>query len=379
MKPIDLLGGMSAQTFLRDYWHKQPLLIRGALQDVGELADFAVLSDLACQEDVESRLIEYRNGQWKLERGPFRPSRFKRLPASDWTILVQNVNHHLPHIADILWRFDFIPYARLDDLMISYAPPGGTVGPHFDSYDVFLLQVGGRKRWQISTQQDERFIEDAPIKVLQDFQPEQEFILEHGDMLYLPPRCAHHGVALEPGMTYSIGFRAPTAQELTTEFLVYLQDRICMEGRYADPDLLRQQDPARIGEEMVQQVGRILREIRWDDSAVADFLGHYLTEPKPHVFYDAPEEELDEDEFVELVQQHGVMLDLKSQILYYNDMLYCNGSVLECEPKDLAAWQHFANARKLPASELTDTMLPTLYEGYLTGWWHPLPMAGGLG
>jgi len=371
MKPIDLLGGMTAETFLRDYWHKQPLLIRGALKDVGAPADFAVLSELACQEDVESRLIEYRNGQWKLERGPFRPSRFKRLPASDWTLLVQNMNHHLPHIADILWRFDFIPYARLDDLMISYAPPGGTVGPHFDSYDVFLLQVGGRKRWQISTQQDERFIEDAPIKVLQDFQPEQEFILEHGDMLYLPPKCAHHGVALEPGMTYSIGFRAPTAQELATEFLVYLQDRVCMEGRYADPELQTQTDPARISGEMVHQVGRMLSEIRWNEDTVADFLGHYLTEPKPHVFYDTPDEEMDEDEFAAIVQQEGVVLDLKSQILYCNDMLYCNGEALSVSADDVAAWQQLANRRRLSPSQLSPTMMPLLLEGYHAGWWQP--------
>ncbi|MEQ6292068.1 cupin domain-containing protein [Vogesella sp. GCM10023246] len=376
MKPIDLLGGMSAATFLQDYWHKKPLLIRGALKDVGELVGFEVLSELATQEEVESRLIEFRNGQWKLERGPFRPSRFKRLPQSDWTILVQNVNHHLPHVADILWRFNFIPYARLDDLMISYAPPGGTVGPHFDSYDVFLLQVGGRKRWQISTQQDESFIEDAPIKVLRDFQPEEEFILEHGDMLYLPPRCAHHGVALEPGMTYSIGFRAPSAQELATEFLVYLQDRICMDGRYADPQLTTQTDPARIDDSMVAQVGRMLREIRWDEATVTDFLGHYLTEPKPHVFYDAPDDELEEQEFAEAVQQHGIVLDLKSQILYANEMLYCNGSVLECEPADLTAWQQLANDRQLAGTGITDTMLPTLYEGYLTGWWYPLVEAG---
>ncbi|WP_024301556.1 cupin domain-containing protein [Pseudogulbenkiania sp. MAI-1] len=371
MTPLSLLGGITPEHFLQEYWHKKPLLIRGAIKDVGPHVGFDWLAELATQDDVESRLIEFNKGQWKLERGPFRPSRFKRLPASDWTILVQNVNHHLPHIDELLWRFNFIPYARLDDLMISYAPPGGTVGPHFDSYDVFLLQVGGQKRWQISAQKDEAFIEDAPIKVLQHFEAEQEFVLEHGDMLYLPPRYAHYGVALEPGMTYSIGFRAPSVQELATQFLVYLQDRVCFDGRYADPDLRSQpSDPAAIGDAMITQVEGMLQRIQWDHATVGDFLGHYLTEPKPHVFYDAPDDPLEPDEFARQVATAGVMLDAKSQILYRGEMLYCNGERLEVDAADVSLWQQFANARKLAGQAFSDTMTEVLYEGYLSGYWH---------
>lgn len=370
MNTTTLLGGMSPEQFLAEYWHKKPLLIRGALTEVGPLADFSVLSQLATREDAESRLIECRDGRWSLERGPFRPARFRRLPETDWTLLVQGVNQHLPHIDELLWRFNFIPYARLDDLMISYAPPGGTVGPHFDAYDVFLLQVGGRKRWQISTQHDDDFIEDAPIRVLKDFRCEQEFVLEHGDMLYLPPKCAHHGVALDPGMTYSIGFRAPPAQELATQFLVHLQDRLCVEGVYADPDLTLQQDPARIGDDMVEQVSRLLEQIRWDKAAVGDFLGHYLTEPKAHVFYEAPEEELDEDEFEIEAAEHGLELDRKSQILFCGDSFYCNGEKLEVEEGDFEAWRAFANARRITGAALGPGMQECLYEGYLAGYWH---------
>lgn len=375
MKAIDLLGGMTAETFLQDYWHKKPLLIRGALKDVGAPVDFAWLAELSRSEDVESRLIEYKNGKWLAERGPFRAGRLRRLPESDWTILVQNVNHHLPHIADILWRFDFMPYARLDDLMISYAPPGGTVGPHFDSYDVFLLQVGGQKRWQISSQQEDAFIEDAPIKVLRDFQAEETFVLEHGDMLYLPPRYAHYGVATEPGMTYSIGFRAPSAQELATEFLVYLQDRICVPGRYADADLKPHAGAAAISPEMVDQVSAMLAQISWDRGTVTDFLGHYLTEPKPHVFYEGPEDELDDDDFAAAARDAGVVLDLKTLILYSDDMLYCNGEPLQVDAGDVAAWQQLANTRQLPGDAVSDTMIPLLLEGYLGGWWQPRPQA----
>ena len=373
MKPMTLLGGLTPEAFLQEYWQKKPLLIRGALTDVGPHVDFKCLSELAMQEDVESRLIENRNGRWHLERGPFRPARFRKLGETDWTILVQNVNHHLPHIDKILWQFDFIPFARLDDLMISYAPPGGTVGPHFDSYDVFLLQVGGKKRWQISSQADDDFIPDAPIRVLQDFRVEEEFVLEHGDMLYLPPKCAHYGVALEPGMTYSIGFRAAPAQELATQFLVYLQDHICLDGRYADPELKRQPDPARISEEMVDKVSQMLSQIVWDKNTVSDFLGHYLTEPKPHVFYDSPDEELDEDEFASEISLHGVELDRKSLILFHQEMFYCNGEVLEIEPADVAVWQQFANQRHLSAVDIRPSLLGVLYEGYLAGYWHLSP------
>ncbi|AUH49951.1 cupin [Chromobacterium sp. ATCC 53434] len=370
MNTTTLLGGMSPEQFLAEYWHKKPLLIRGALTDVGPHVDFSMLSELAQRDDAESRLIEYKKERWHLERGPFRASRFRRLADTDWTLLVQGVNHLLPHIDDILWRFDFIPYARLDDLMISYAPPGGTVGPHFDAYDVFLLQVGGQKRWQISSQSDADFIEDAPIRVLKDFRMEQEFVLEHGDMLYLPPRCAHYGVALEPGMTYSIGFRAPPAQELATQFLVYLQDRVCVDGVYADPELKRPADPARIGDEMVAQVSRLLSQIRWDEGTVRDFLGHYLTEPKAHVFYDAPEEELDEDEFAEAVADGGLVLDRKSQILFCGDGVYCNGEKLDAAPGDQAAWRDFGNRRRLFAGDYSAAMLSSLYDGYLSGYWH---------
>jgi 50S ribosomal protein L16 3-hydroxylase len=286
-------------------------------------------------------------------------------------LLVQNVNHHLPHVADILWRFNFIPYARIDDLMISYAPPGGTVGPHFDSYDVFLLQVGGRKSWKIAAQDDVTLVEGAPLKILKHFKEEQEFILEHGDMLYLPPRYAHYGVALEPGMTYSIGFRAPSAQELATQFLVYLQDRIQLEGQYADPNLSWQAEPARIGEPMIEQVIATLAQIRWDREQVADFLGHYLTEPKAHVFFESDDELLDEDTFAEIVRSNGVILDLKSLILYVDGMLYCNGEKLEVKNEDLKLWQLLANNRSLLGSSIALTMLNLLYEGYQIGYWHP--------
>ncbi|WP_027405045.1 cupin domain-containing protein [Aquaspirillum serpens] len=369
---IPLLGGLTAEAFLAEYWQKKPLLIRQAVQHLDPIIDFSVLKQLAVRDDVESRLVEYRADRWHLEKGPFRPSRFQRLPETDWTLLVQSVNHHLPHIADLLWRFDFIPYARLDDLMISYAPPGGTVGPHFDSYDVFLLQVGGKKRWQISAQSEAELglVDDAPLKILKSFVADQTWELEEGDMLYLPPKYAHYGVALEPGMTYSIGFRAPSAQELANQFLVHLQDHLCLEGHYADPDLSWQANPAEISPAMVGQIAQMLAKIEWDHHTIGDFLGRYLTEPKAHVFYDPPEDPLDEDAFLACWQTgNALVLDLKTQLLSYQNSFYVNGEKLEVPNKDIVWWTDFAAKRRANYADLSIETVNLLYDAYLCGYW----------
>lgn len=366
-----LLGAISPEEFLRDYWQKKPLLIRQAWTDFPELIDYARLAELASRDDVESRLIEYKNQRWSMENGPFTPSRLKRLGETDWTILVQNMNHLVPHISDLLFRFNFLPYTRLDDMMISYAPPGGTVGPHYDSYDVFLLQVGGQKRWQISSDDASGFIEDAPIRVLKDFNPEQEWVLEHGDMLYLPPKYAHYGVALEPGMTYSIGFRAPKTQEIAGKFLEYLQDELCLEGMYADPDATVTNVPAKIDAQFISRISEMLQKITWDEKNVTEFIGRYFSEPKPHVFFDQTDDLLDFDDFAAAAVEQGVVLDLKSQMLYTDDCLYMNGEVMECGPESIVALQRLANTRKLAADHYDEHLLETLFTYYEYGYLAP--------
>ncbi|SMC25694.1 50S ribosomal protein L16 3-hydroxylase [Andreprevotia lacus DSM 23236] len=368
--PSQLLGGLSPQQFLDEYWQKKPLLIRQAVTDFPELIDLHRLIELATRDDVESRLIEHRNGRWHMEHGPFRPTRFNKLPDSDWTVLVQNVNQHVDHIAELLYRFNFLPYTRLDDIMISYAPPGGSVGPHYDSYDVFLLQVGGRKRWQISSDDAGNFIEDAPIRVLKDFQPEQEWVLEHGDMLYLPPKYAHHGVALDPGMTYSVGFRAPKTQEIASRFLEFLQDNLQLDGMLSDPGRRVTDAPARIDTDFASHIAAMLQHIQWDEALVSRFIGEYFSEPKQHVVYDAPDEPLDFDEFAAAVAEHGVVLDLKSVLLFDEAHIYCNGEALECDPDSHPALQQLANARRLLPGDYDDTVLDTLYECYDYGYLH---------
>jgi 50S ribosomal protein L16 3-hydroxylase len=375
---VALLGNLSPEQFLAEYWQKKPLLIRQAWTQFPELIDFARLAEFAQRDDVESRLIELNHGRWKLEHGPFSPSRLQRLPASDWTILVQNVNHLVPHIADFLYQFNFLPYTRLDDVMISYAPPGGTVGPHYDSYDVFLLQVGGQKRWQISSDDASGFIEDAPIRVLKDFNAEQEWILEHGDMLYLPPKYAHYGVALEPGMTYSVGFRAPKTQEVATKFLEFLQDEICLEGMYSDPDAKATATPAKIDDAFVAQISQMLQQVQWDEALVKQFIGRYFSEPKPHVFFDRTSAPLEFDEFADAVAERGLMLDLKSQMLYSDAQIYINGEAIENEDleqlngDDLAQLQRLADQRALAAGEYSDELLDLLYSYHEYGYLHPI-------
>lgn len=185
------LGGILPETFLRDYWQKKPLLVRNALPSFEGLLSVDELIDLACQDSAQSRLITRENDAWDVQSDPLASTDFKGLNNKQWTLLVHDVNHYLESARDLLLQFGFIPYARLDDLMVSFSPKGGGIGPHVDSYDVFLLQGQGSKRWQISAQQDHDLIEGIPLKILRDFRPEQEWVLAPGDMLYLPPNYAH--------------------------------------------------------------------------------------------------------------------------------------------------------------------------------------------
>lgn len=368
-----LLGSISVNEFLRDYWQKKPLLIRGALPDFNGLLSPKQAIELACTEDVQARLITQRHGQFDLQQSPFTAKDFKGLSKIQWTVLVQGLNHHLAAATALLKLFDFIPHARLDDLMVSYAPKGGGVGPHFDPYDVFLLQGMGHRRWQISTQADRTLIEGAPLRILKDFKVEQEWVLAPGDMLYLPPQCAHNGIAEDDCMTYSIGFRTPAYQELAEQFLVYLQDRICVEGNYADPDLKTQKHPSEISPEMLNQVEQAIKQVRWDRGDIANFLGCYLSEPKPHIFFDAPETELSLKKFEKAIQKTGLALNLKSQMLCHDRSIFMNGETTEAAEADYELLRELADNRILPAqaacsSELTEL----LYQWYLDGYISPL-------
>ncbi|PTN11898.1 cupin domain-containing protein [Nitrosomonas aestuarii] len=360
---------MTPEDFLQHYWQKKPLLVRNALPGFQGLLTRQELVQLAANEDVQSRLIANKNTKWHLKYGPLTTKDFTRLPADTWSLLVQEVNHFLPSARDLLQKFGFIPFARLDDLMVSYAPAGGGIGPHFDSYDVFLLQGFGRRRWEIAGDYDQTLVADAPLKILQHFKPEHSWILEPGDMLYLPPNYAHHGTALDACMTYSIGFRAPSHQELITQFLIYLQDNLQVDGWYIDPDLKLQPNPWKIHREMQRQVHSILKKIKWRASDVEDFLGVYLTEPKSHIFFDCPEHPLTYKKFKNVIRKKNIQLDLKSRMLCQQDKIFLNGEAYKVNTtakKNLSGLIYRRN--EFSRNNLDDEAGKVLYQWYVNGY-----------
>ena len=386
---LQLLGGLTPAEFLSEYWHKKPLLIKNAIPNFTGLLSPEELAGLACEDEVQSRIVEEINGQWHASHGPFTDEDFARLPETPdpkhrWTLLVQTVNHYLTEARELLQQFDFIPHARLDDLMVSYAPDGGGVGPHFDSYDVFLLQGQGKRLWRVSQQTDLELIEGAPLRILKNFDTAQEWLLEAGDMLYLPPQLAHWGIAVSDGkidcMTYSIGFRAPKNQELATEFLGYMQDKLNQDqltiaGMYEDADLCLQEHAAEISTDMVTKVAEILKTIQWSNVDVADFLGSYLSEPKPDVVFDT-NKKISLANFNKSLAKFGITLDLKSQMLFTGNTFYLNGEAVTFAGGLAELLTKLANLRTLSADDLNhsqtaeETLLKHLHEWYLAGFLH---------
>jgi 50S ribosomal protein L16 3-hydroxylase len=366
---LQLLGGLTARQFLRDYWHKKPLLVRNAVPGFAGLLSPAGMKDLACNGGVESRLV--RGGRhWSLGHGPFRPADFNKLPKRDWTLLVQSLDHHLASGAALIEQFTFIPRARLDDLMVSYAVPGGGVGPHFDSYDVFLLQGMGHRRWRISAQENLDLVEGLPLKILKHFEVEAEYLLGPGDMLYLPPKYAHDGVAEDECMTYSIGFRAPSFQELGEGFLNFLHDELELPGRYADPALAPQKHSGEIPGAMLAQIGERLESIRWDDDLVEAFVGRYFSEPKPEVFFDPPAKPMGEKAFATRLAKRGIKLDAKSRLLFSGTQFFINGEDFGATGPERKALLDLADTRTLPPGEYGTALAGLFYDWYTAGWAH---------
>jgi 50S ribosomal protein L16 3-hydroxylase len=377
-KPLPPLGGLSAKEFLRDYWQKKPLLVRQAFPDfAGPLSTREVLQ-LARYEDAESRLITRRGQQWSLQQGPLGARDLAAARDAKWTVLVQDTQHFSHEAHALLAQFDFIPRARIDDLMVSYAVPGGGVGPHLDSYDVFLLQGHGRRRWQISAQRDHALKPGMPLKILARFKPEQEWVLETGDMLYLPPGIAHHGVAENECLTWSIGCRAPSRQELAAAYLDYLRDELAVEGHYEDPGLAPATQPAAIDAAMQGRMRTMLSIVSSRAQApqrMNDFLGRYLTEPKSHVFFDAPESPLSPAVFTRAAQRSGLVLDLRSRMLHLNRDIYINGERMAAPAAgDAALLRRLADRRRLAGTELkpAGALCRQLHAGYLQGYLHLL-------
>ncbi len=273
---------MPVARFLRDYWQQHPLLIRGAFPDLGSPITPEDLAGLACEELALSRLITYDrdDDRWSLRTGPFDEAEFPSLPQRDWTLLVQDVDKWDADVRALLAHFDFLPRWRIDDVMISFAAPGGSVGAHVDHYDVFLLQGQGRRRWQIDARRNPplAFRDDVELKLLREFNPDHDWLLEPGDMLYLPPGVPHHGVAEDTCLTYSIGMRAPAVSELVGDLADHLLERLPEQQRYADPTIAPPNDPFEIDVDAITRVRRLIEQATaLEDRDFIEWLGGFLT------------------------------------------------------------------------------------------------------
>ena len=328
--------GLTAEKFLARYWQRKPLLFPQGLPDFpcGLAPD--ELAGMACEEGIESRLVLEKHGAtpWEARHGPFDEESFSQLPESHWTLLVQDVDKHLPEVARLLEPFRFIPDWRLDDVMVSYAADQGSVGPHIDDYDVFLYQARGKRRWKIHTRpvSEDDYIPDLDLRILPEFEAEQEWLLEPGDLLYLPPNVAHWGVAEGECMTCSVGFRAPTLKEMAAAWFEQQVEHQLPGGRYRDPSLKPQAAPAEINNQALSEFKALLQERL--DSLQGDnrWFGRFITEPKEHLSLTAREEPLSSEAFLNRFRERAIIHrhDYTRLAFTHNDgdgkdTLYANG------------------------------------------------------
>jgi len=385
---------MSPEEFMRNYWQKKPLLVRGAIpafalaKAQGTPLDSPIstkeLTLLSMTEEVESRLIQAN--PWRIEHGPLTKKKLPSMHQKNWTVLLQGMEAHHPAAATVLSWFRFIPDSRLDDLMISVASPGGGVGPHLDSYDVFLIQMSGRRHWKISQQKKRELLPNLPLKILADFKPEQDWILEPGDLLYLPPEVAHDGAALDPDtQTWSVGFRAPSFKELLQETLwnlaESLEDDPQLNRLFTDPWQTATPYPAQLPTRLIADLESLVNTLPLQAKTLRPLLenalGKTLSEPKPSVFFDAPYPMLDIDEFKKACNHHGLKASPKTRLLLTSKTMFCNGEAFldkQKHPKIFEKWSKFAHRRLISAKECKEWLgkdpisLELAFEGYTCGW-----------
>ncbi len=371
--PLTRLGPLSVAAFMREHWQKRPVLLRRALAHLSTPVAPERLFALAARDDVESRLVASFNG-WRLRHGPFAAADLPARSRRRWTLLVQGVDRHDAAAHALLARFRFVPDARLDDLMVSFATDGGGVGPHVDSYDVFLVQAHGRRRWRIGRQRDHALVPGLPLAILADFRPAHEWVLEPGDVLYLPPGVAHEGVALGECITCSVGFRAPRWQELVSPWYAWLEESTQVRGAYRDPDLRPTRAPARLPARMIDAAYRALARRPTREDAEATLL-RTLSEPKPNVVFERRARPLSERAFAARARARGLALDLRTRLLYSRRRAAINGELLDGPPS--RPLRRLADDRRImgrATASLVAEQLARLHQWYVAGWLH-LPRA----
>lgn len=366
-KPLTLLGDLTPDQFMKRHWQKKPLLVRGALPHFKPPLSRSELFNLAQRDEVESRLVMRDAEHWTMRQGPFARRALPALTRPAWTLLVQGVDLHDRRAHDLLRQFAFVPHARLDDLMVSYATQGGGVGPHFDSYDVFLLQAQGRRRWRIGKQKDLSLRDDVPLKILARFEPEAEYVLEAGDMLYLPPGYAHDGEAMDECQTYSIGFRAPARGELARELLQRVAEDAADNLRvalYSDSRQVATQAPGAIPEQLRDFALDAVRAALKEPLALECALGEYLTEPKASVWFEA-------SDFA--TPLNCVILDQGTRMMYDAKHIFINGDSYLASGGDATLMRMLADRRSLSGQDLaraSDDALGLIESWCEAGWAH---------
>lgn len=367
-KPLALLGGLSPAQFMRRHWQKKPLLVRQAWPGVQPPLARAALFELAGQDDVESRLVQRRDdGRWQVRHGPLARRALPPVSRPNWTLLVQGLDLHVPAAHEMLSAFRFVPDARLDDLMVSWASDGGGVGPHLDSYDVFLIQAQGRRRWRVGPPpRRAAWVEGAPLKQLANFEPTEDWVLEPGDMLYLPPLWGHDGVAVGGDcITCSVGFRVPAAGELARELLVRLAEVDEPEAAlYRDPRQPATATPAAVPAALEDFARRALQRQLADPLALPRALGEVLTEPKPKVWFQAREE---------CAAAGPLRLDAATRMMYDPHHLFINGESFLAGGRDARLLREMADTRRLGAAQRSRLSPPAqalLDDWVAAGWVH---------
>jgi 50S ribosomal protein L16 3-hydroxylase len=382
--PLSLLANLTPAQFMKRHWQKKPLLIRQAIPNMKPLIDRASLLDMVENEDVESRLIVRQGEKWTLKKGPLNRKSLPPLKKPDWTVLIQGVDLHNDAVHSLLQQFRFVPDARLDDLMISYATEGGGVGPHFDSYDVFLLQAQGQRKWRIGRQEKFELQEGVPLKILKTFKPEAEFLLDPGDMLYLPPGYAHDGIAVGECMTYSIGFKVPRSAELASELLMGLSEEVAekagsnLDVIYQDPTQTAAIQDASIPAALQQFAALSIAKALKDPQILNCLLGETLTEPKSNVWFDAP----DQDALTAFTWPSDVYLDRRTKMLFDTKHIFVNGESFRAAGRDAKLLQKLANQKSLTFKEakgLSEDAAQLMQAWWEEGWWHATFAAQELG
>jgi len=382
--PLSLLANLTPAQFMKRHWQKKPLLIRQAIPNMKPLIDRASLLDMVENEDVESRLIVRQGEKWTLKKGPLNRKSLPPLKKPDWTVLIQGVDLHNDAVHSLLQQFRFVPDARLDDLMISYATEGGGVGPHFDSYDVFLLQAQGQRKWRIGRQEKFELQEGVPLKILKTFKPEAEFLLNPGDMLYLPPGYAHDGIAVGECMTYSIGFKVPRSAELASELLMGLSEEVAekagsnLDVIYQDPTQTAAIQDASIPAALQQFAALSIAKALKDPQILNCLLGETLTEPKSNVWFDAP----DQDALTAFTWPSDVYLDRRTKMLFDTKHIFVNGESFRAAGRDAKLLQKLANQKSLTFKEtkgLSEDAAQLMQAWWEEGWWHATFAAQELG